>query len=284
MAKQQNIIAGQLKKGRCCIIRCLAALILILILPSCTEEAELGALIQEAPGPIVVEGRIAEGENALIVLTRPASLADPENFPQVTDAKVTLLDNRGNEEELLHLGYGHYRSLRIQGQRGVQYSLAIEAGSEKVAGRSFMPLVPVVVDSALHRQVRDEAGFLRSQIALYFQDPSGQADFAWMRLTIQANNRERKYYFFYQDDDGDDQYREWLLPLNLLLSHGQIARIELFQVEEAVFFFFKSILEQVSPGEEVVFLAPPANLSANLEGSSPGYFAATVRTEIVVEP
>lgn len=283
MAKQQNIIAGQLKKGRCCIIRCLAAL--ILALPSCTEEAELGALIQEAPGPIVVEGRIAEEENALIVLTRPASLADPENFPQVTDAKVTLLDNRGNEEELLHLGYGHYRSLGIQGQRGVQYSLSIEAaGSEKVAGRSSMPLGPVVVDSALHRQVQNEAGFLRSQIALYFQDPPGQADFAWVRLTIQANNRERKYYFFYQDGDEDAQYREWLLPLNLLLSHGQIARIELFQVEEAVFFFFKSILEQVSPGEEAVFLAPPANLSANLEGSSPGYFAATVRTELVVAP
>ena len=282
MAKQQNIIAGQLKKGRRCIASCLAAL--LLILPSCTEEAELGGLIQESPGPIVVEGRIAEGEDALIVLTRPASLEDPEIFPQVTDAKVTLRDNHGNEEELLHLGYGHYRSFGIKGQRGARYSLIIEAGNEKITGASSMPALPVVIDSALYRQVQDEEGFLRSQIVLYFKDPPGQADFAWVRLTILDRGRERKYYFFYQDGTEDNRHREWVLPLAQRVSTGNWARIELFQVEETVFYFFQSILDQVSPNNEEVFLAPPANLSANLSGQSPGYFAATVRMEVVVEP
>lgn len=254
----------------------------LLLLSACTQEVELEALVQEPPGHIVVEGRIAAGEGALIVLTRPASLAYPELFPPVTDAKAVLSDNYGNQEQLLHLGHGHYRSYGIQGVPGAQYTLDIEAGEEKVVGFSSMPAFPIVVDSALHMQSRDEAGLLRSQILLYFHDPPGQADFAWIRLTTSVNGQQHKYYFFYKDGAENGQYIEWPLPLDQLLFHGQTARVEFFQVEEEVYHLFENLLTQQLPGTEEVFLAPPGNFSANLQDNAPGYFAAVVRSEELV--
>lgn len=259
---------------------------LFFILCSCTEEVVLEGAIKEGAGPVVVEARIEKGENALVVLARPATPESPESFPQVTDARVVLSDDAGREEELLHLGHGHYRAFEMQGRPGGRYSLSVVAGDEKITGHSSMPVMPLTIDSAAHRLSEHEYGFLRSQAIVYFKDPPGQADFIWARATIQAGGAVYKYYFFYEDGTEDGRLREWAMPVFQRLLPGQLMRIEAFQVEEEVFNFFKGILEQVSPDKDEtdVFLAPPGNLSANLDGRSPGYFAASIRTEIVLGP
>lgn len=267
------------------------AALLLLLLPACTLEGELEHRERDAPGPIVVEGRISLGEGATVVLVRAASLEYPTYFPPVTDARAILMDDRGNSEVLIHLGAGHYRSFAMQGEPGAEYALSVEAGGEMITGLSVMPAVPIRVDSAVHRHVRIESGFLRSQAVLYFQDPPGQADFAWVRLTTQENGRQIKFYFFYEDKGFDGRYQEFSMQLNDWLIPGESARVEFFQVEEQVFHLFKEILETTGTeaagqqGEGEVFLAPPENLSANLSGRTPGYFFANVRfEELLIAP
>lgn len=290
MVSRCNTHAAPQNKGRLCTAAYLAAL--LFMLPACTLEVELEGLAPENPAPAVVEGRIFLGEEAIVVLTRIGGPDDTDPFPSVTDAKVFLLGSHGKEEELLHLGSGQYRSFEMRGELGIQYSLIIEVGKEQVVGRSSMPVVPIVLDSATHRRVEDENGFNRVQVSLHFQNPPAQADFAWVRVSVPAAGQPRTYYFFYEDGANDGQYQEWPMLLERELFLSDTARAEFFQVEEEVYQLFKSIRPQgyqnpfipVSFSDGSIFLAPPSNLSANLEGQSPGYFAAAVRTELVVAP
>ena len=81
--------------------------------------------MKESPGPIVVEGRIAEGRMPYRI-DPPRQPGGPENFPQVTDAKVTLLDNRGNEGGIASPGLWSLPVFQDSGATGVQYSLHLK--------------------------------------------------------------------------------------------------------------------------------------------------------------
>ncbi|MCB0568198.1 MAG: DUF4249 domain-containing protein [Phaeodactylibacter sp.] len=275
-----NVVLRISKKQGPVPVACLLALMLALL--ACTEEATL-----EGPnglGAVVVEGRINRGEGATVVLTRTASPGGPAVFSLVTGARVSLEDNLGHREELLHLGSGHYHSFNIQGETAVSYTLTIETADEKITGHSVMPAIPIVVDSAIHQQGHDENGHLYSSIVLYFQDPPGQADYAWIRVYVTHPLLSKKYYFFYNDEGADGQYRELPLALPMLLYYGQTARVELFQADRQTYGFFQAVLERVQDSaaaqdEDAFFLAPPENLSANLSGLAPGYFSAAIRTE-----
>ena len=122
---------------------------------------------------IVIEGNIDDSSVPSIVkLSQTVNYDEPNAFPPISGATITLLDNLGNADSLTESSPGTYSGSNIQGIPGRTYTLTVLADGKEYFATSTMPS-PVQIDS-LTVSTRAFGRNTGKVVNVNFQDPPNE--------------------------------------------------------------------------------------------------------------
>src|SRR5687767_13594216 len=99
-------------------------LMLVLTASSCQKVVDID--LNESNPVLVIEGNISDQPGPHIIkLTKTVNFDDPNNFPGVSGAVVTLSDDAGNSQILTETSPGIYQTTPSAGQPGSLYKLKV---------------------------------------------------------------------------------------------------------------------------------------------------------------
>ncbi|MCC2548594.1 DUF4249 domain-containing protein [Hymenobacter sp. BT175] len=261
--------------------RLLAAGLLLLATSACQKVIDLD--LREADPRLVIEANLADdGQPCTVRLSRSTRYTEPNTFPPVGGATVTLSDDAGGLETLAATSTpGLYRGASLTGQPGRRYTLRVEAdGTAHVAGSTMPTAVPLTGLRA------EKSGFGGDNIYLVpeFQDPAGVRNYYLFR---QYRNGRLNQSIFLQDDELTDG-RANARPLFARnadeaddLRVGDSVRVDMQCVDADVHRYLRT-LTQILQGAST---ATPANPQSNFSGNVLGYFSAhTLRRRSLLVP
>ncbi|TGD77571.1 DUF4249 family protein [Hymenobacter wooponensis] len=111
-----------------------------LLATACTKVVDLD--LQDAAPRLLIEGQLAnDGRPCTVQLSRSTSYQNPNVFPPVVGAVITLSDAGGGLETLRETSPGQYRGSTITGQPGHRYTLRVETEGQSYVAQSTMPAV-----------------------------------------------------------------------------------------------------------------------------------------------
>ena len=242
---------------------------------SCQQVIDIE--LNDADAALVIEANISDQPGPYTVtLTKSVSFSDPNVFPGVSGAFVTVSDDNGNMDTLIETSAGVYVSNSFQGIAGRNYTVRVVSDGITYTANSFMP-APVTLDSLV---LESSGGFGGSQyyIIPQWQDPVGTGNHY---RCIEYVNGERVGAFLYDDAFSDGLVNgQPLLNFETELEAGDTVRVEMQCIDPAVYLYFYS-MEQTANNAT----AAPANPESNFDNDALGYFNAhTVSVRTVVIP
>jgi len=245
------------------------------LLSACEKEIELE--FDEAEARYVIEGAVEPGSGPHEVrISRTVRFTDPNVFPEVENAVVTISDAQGDDEVLQHVGDGIYRSTgALIGAPGHTYTLSVQVEGESITALSTMPQA-VLLDSLDADSLGGFGGPNRFVIPRY-TDPAGSTNY--YRLRGATNSQPWGEVFARDDNFSDGQVNGQPMFNSAGLEPGDTVTVELFCVDAANFTYWFT-LEQNSGGPGGS--AAPADPTTNLSSNALGYFSAQVRSSQTV--
>lgn len=227
---------------------------------------------------LVIEATMATDSVCRVRISRTLDFAEPNEFPAVSDAAVTLSDDAGNRETLRLVSDGLFESSAdgIKGVEGRTYSLSVDLDGNRYEATSRMPRT-VVLDSISTMIMPWFGGGKRVYISPNFQDPAGEENY--YKFNFYLNGKKEKRVYIWGDDFSNGNYIRQMPFVNEdEIEKGDTVRVEMQCIDPAVYMYFYT-LEQ---GQENA--ATPANPISNFTGGCLGYFSAhtsSTRTIIV---
>jgi hypothetical protein len=120
---------------------------------SCTKVVDIN--LNAASPKIIIESSISDQAGSCTVnLSQTVNYNEPNTFPAVTGALVTIADNLGNVSTLTETSPGVYTDASLQGVAGRTYILSVTAEGKTYKATSTMP-GPVAIDTL----VQDSSSF-----------------------------------------------------------------------------------------------------------------------------
>lgn len=250
---------------------------------SCEKVIDLE--LNEADPKIVIEGSITDqpGPN-IIKLTQTVNYDEPNTFPFVSGALVTLKDNVGNTETLKETLPGIYSTDTIQGVSGRTYTLNVTVGENTYTAISAIPQ-PVIIDTLLVMEVNNPHGSEKI-IQAQYADSRDIANF--YRFILFRNNIEE--LIFITDDRLQDgkviSYPLFNPPTQQVsLRTGDSIEVHLQAIDKSLYEYFRTLNQLNSGGSHEGSASLPANPLTNISNGALGYFnACTVRSKTIVVP
>jgi Domain of unknown function (DUF4249) len=247
-------------------------ILLSTLLTSCTKIIDID-LNSSAP-QIIIEGLINDETGPYTVkITKTINFSDPNNFPGVQNASVTILDDSGIKEVLKETKPGIYQTATLQGSPGKTYTLTVVAEGKTYTSMSKMPL-PVdlkgieIIENTINGGVgNDSTQFF--DVQLYFKDDGNIKNF--YRVVQRANGLVFNPFFNVTDDNlfnGQD-FPFLIFNDEVNLKSGDSLALELHSMDKGAFDYFFS-LGQTESGQS----GTPANPVTNISGGALGYFSA----------
>jgi hypothetical protein len=240
-------------------------------------EKVLDIDLKEAEARIVIEGNVTDQPGPYVVsLTKSVSFSDPNVFPAVTGALVTISDNAGNTEILTETEAGSYKSTNLKGVPGRNYFLKVVAESQEYNAVSNMSQQAIQIQEI----TVDKFEFNQDELVakIKFQDPAGVKNF--YRALYIVNGKASDNLFFLDDQFQDGSLIEGtFFDQDLKLKSGDIVSIELQCIDEANLNYLRE--EDMLNGQS----ASPANPTTNISNNALGYFSAhTESTATITVP
>jgi hypothetical protein len=237
---------------------------------ACQKVIEID--LKETNRVIVIEAEVSDQDRPHSVkLSRVINYNEPNFFPQVRGAIVTLSDDAGNSVMLSEETPGLYLTGAIAGVPGRTYTLTVQTGGREYKAISTMPL-PVAIDSLVQREVRFGPVATKA-VRVHFQDPDTPGNF--YRLVQQTQQkRDRSIYI------AEDRLRNGLSFNPTLLNRddsfslrkGDTLTVELQSIDNNVYEYLRTLSETLSNGGPNS--ASPANPVTNLGNGAMGFFSA----------
>ncbi|MBV8325202.1 DUF4249 domain-containing protein [Chryseobacterium sp.] len=249
-------------------------LISLFTLTSCQKEIDLD--LTDQSGNIVIEGNITDQAGPYIVrITKTVGVSQPNQYPAVTGAKVTLSDDTGQTEILQYIGQGKYQTTNFVGASGRTYTLKVQAEGKEYTAQSTMP--EVVYFQGL---VQDSFNFGNKKsytLLPVFTDPLALGNRYLFSFTI--NNLTKKTFNVFSDNvnNGLPNQRPLILPNddNDGRDHevvvGDTIHVEMQCIDNSIFTYYNALL-QISDGNGGG--VTPANPPSNISNGALGYFSA----------
>lgn len=243
-------------------------------LSACTKEIQLD--LKDTSNKVVIEAVVTEGQGPHTVkITRSIGFDQPNDFPGIANAVVTLADDAGNTEQLAEATAGHYRSTAISGAQGHTCRLSVVVNGNTYTAQCTMPmavpLVAVRVDSV------PSFGSYTKVIVPVYTDPAGAANY--YRLMVKVNGEQQPGVVVRNDRMTDG--RTVAEPLFLddgELKSGDTVELTLLSISQDVYDYFFTMAQNVGNG------ATPADPVSNIDGGALGYFSvhtASARSAVV---
>ena len=142
------------------------ATLVISSLSSCEKIIDLN--LDNATGGIVIVGNVFDRAGATEVkISRTIDFTEPNTFPPVRSATVTIKDNIGRSVTLAETKPGSYTTSSLRGIPGIAYTLTVEIDGKTYTATSKMP-APVTIDAIFIK--KSDFGN-EKEISLNFKDP-----------------------------------------------------------------------------------------------------------------
>jgi hypothetical protein len=246
------------------------ALLPAVLLFSTACEKVLDIDLKDADPKTVIEANVSDQPGPYkVFISRSVSFDDPNIFPAISNAQVTLSDNAGNEEVLTETEPGVYKSKNFQGVPARNYFLKVVANGQEFNAVSTMPQ-PMQIQKI---QI-DKFEFNPEEkvVNIYIQDPAGVRNY--YRAFYYVNGVASDKLLYTDDEFNDGKLIEGtFIDDDLPLKSGDSVRIVLQTVDEKVFLYLR---EQDRLGNSQS--ASPANPTSNISNGSLGYFSAHAET------
>ncbi len=225
--------------------------------------------LNSASPAIVIVGNINNLPGPYTVtLNQTVNFSQPNTFPPVNGAFVTIADNAGSTDTLTETPTpGVYQTKKIQGVPGRTYNLTVVANGQTYTSTSTMPQ-PVAFDTLLVFNYVDPSGdstYLPD--ALFIDPPTGMH---YYRLIETVNDTVLPDVFALDDEfnhGGLIDYKIYASKETILRNDS--VKVELQGIDQGTYNYIQN-LRQASGSTNVTPANPPSNISNN----ALGYFSA----------
>lgn len=240
----------------------------------------------KADKKFVIEAMVTDlPGTAQVLISQTQHFNEPNDFPAVTGAIVTISVNGGPTTVLTPTTPGVYEAPFLVGIPGQTYTLSVTIGGKQFTAQSTMP-VKVNLDSIY---ITDEQLFTetRKTVNAVFDDPTGPGDnYRFVQYVngfkenqVMIRNDEysdgrrivNKLFYF----SGDEDYKG-------KIKSGDEVTIDMLCIDRNIFKYWFSLDRSATGGTGQ---ATPSNPVTNIQGGALGYFSAhTLQTETMIAP
>ena len=256
---------------------CLLALA-ALFFASCEKVIDVD--LKDASPILVIEGTVTNRIDTQVVkITRSVPFGEPNLFPGVSGAKVTVEDSNGRLVNFIERNPGVYSARNFTGRSGRTYTLRVLIEGEEYVAASTMPN-QVSIDSigVSVSTIFDEE---RKTVQLLFDDPGAEKNY--YRFILKINGVPSKSIFAYDDgfSNGKLVTRE-LFDFDLDAETGDQAEVEMQCIDPVIFRYWQGLDQNQNRGGAST---TPANPVSNISNGALGYFSAhTKQNETILIP
>jgi hypothetical protein len=149
--------------------------LLVLTLTGCEQVIDYE--LEQGTEKIVIEGLVTSQPGPYTVrVSRTWGYLQPGHTPGITDAEVTISDDKGHSEVLQAKGQGIYQTSELVGTIGNTYSLKVKINGQEYTSQSYLKPVSTL-DSVTYKfkekNAETDEGYYPT---IYFQEPKGKGD------------------------------------------------------------------------------------------------------------
>lgn len=224
--------------------------------------------LNSASPAIVIVGNVNDQPGPYTVtLAQTVNFSDPNTFPPVSGAFITIADNVGTIDTLVQTIPGTYHTTKIMGVQGRTYNLTVTANGQTYTSSSTMPqLVPF--DTLL---IVQQTGFRDTNLypQAIFLDPVGASPSHYYRFVETRNDSVVTRLFVIDDQYDNGRYINYTMRSDTAMAVGDSVKVEMQCIDQGTYQYF-STFRAASGNTNVT----PFNPISNISNNALGYFSA----------
>jgi hypothetical protein len=255
----------------------LTILLLSMIFFSCKKVINLD--LGNVSGDLVIEGNVTnQAGPQKVILTRNVPFTNPNVYPAVTGAIVSISDNLGNQYQLAESNAGIYSDENFRGVPGRTYSMSVKTGGKTYTATSTMPRV-VKLDSITDKNDIFNTTKNRKIVTIHFQDPADVVN--QYRFVMFVNGVQVKSVFAFDDEFINGKYVDLdLEQTDVDIYPGDTVKVEMQCIDKPIYEYWYTLAQQQAnnPGGQVA----PANPPTNISPATLGYFSAHTTQSLIL--
>ncbi|WP_353195445.1 DUF4249 domain-containing protein [Parapedobacter defluvii] len=229
--------------------------------------------LKDVTPQLVIIGEVSNRlEDQYVTISRTVAFSAADPFDAVSDAEVTVFDDRGKAFEFVENTPGRYQS-RFRGEVGRRYQLQVRVDGQTFEAVSSMP-ESVLADS-IGTGIRNVFNEEQKFISVKYQDPIGVSNY--YRYLWSINGAPPKMVRVSNDKFTDGKYvSEDVTDFETELDTGDSVSIWMQCIDKATFDFWNAV-QANNPGN-----AAPANPPSAFGNGALGYFSAQAVAEYFI--
>ncbi len=250
-----------------------SGLIILFSFSSCEKVIDVD--LNSVSPKIVVEGSISDQAAPYrIKISKTVNFNEPNVFPPVTGALVSINDDLGNYETLAETSAGMYTASTLQGVPGRTYTLSITDNGKNYSARSTMPQ-PVKIDTVFSRNLSFPEGY-GITVFVGFKDPPTSENYYRFIQIVNGAPKNTFYVISDQYQNGTEMYFQMDDDREQKeLVSGDSVTVLLQSIDKNIYDYFYPMY----------FASDNANPPSNLGTEALGYFSScTVSSKSFVIP
>ncbi len=244
---------------------------------ACQKEITLD--LNSASPQVVIEAEVQDQtEVQTVKISQTVNFSNPNSFPKISGAEVSIADNAGNSEKLGEVSAGIYQTRKMKGVENRTYYLTIKIGSQTYTSECTMPSS---VNFTGINLIKRNIGFGNTPKDAYrpipqFVDPANAQN---QYRFVQYRNDEKDENIIVRNDNIANGLpnQQPLFSNDFDIVKGDSLRVEMHCIDKKVYDYFFALNQSAGrgPGGGTT----PSNPVSNISGGALGYFSAyTVRT------
>jgi len=239
----------------------ISIILIAVVFTSCEKTVDLK--YKSNTSKIIIEGNITNEPTPYFVkITKSVSLSATGNYPTIDNAVVTISDNAGNNETLIPLANGMYRTNTLIGVIGRTYTLTVNAEGQTYTAQSTMPQ-QIPFDSIKAEQTTF-GGDVEYNIIPIYTDPVAKGNNYRFELTV--NNKLINQHFVQNDDVTNGVTNTVRLQIDdntLKLKAGDSLALKMQCIDKnvALYYITLALMGDSGPGGGTTPSNPPNNIS-----------------------
>jgi hypothetical protein len=264
-----------MKKINLLILHKIIPLLFIALTFGCEEVIDVD--LNSADPQIVSEGLLLPDSTAHIRLTYTSDYFDPQEAKFISDAEITLSDNKGTIDTLVHIGAGYYHGKNIIGQENTEYYLKIIKDSKIYECKTFMGEAPklhsVTVDTFDMGFTFDDEIF--REIKINIVKGNHKESPYWIHLYHYAFDYDDEYYIIKERDHDNDTLQYTIISDEL--EEDDYFGFSVVTIDEPIYDFLRMMNDVMNTN--TMSSTAPYNPESNISNGMLGYFGAIVPIE-----
>ena len=245
---------------------------------SCDKEINLS--LDKNTSMLVIEANITDQPGPYFVkVTRSVAITDKNVFPGVTNATITITDNLGKRDTLIHTLDGVYQTNKLRGVPGITYYLEVQVDGKKITAESTMPQ-KVALDS-LRINGFEINGVVRYNIIPGYTDPIQLGNS--YRFIQKINDTLDQTFHVFNDNLNNGKVNQ--RPLRggtdqLEIKLKDTISVEMQCITRPTYLYYYTLNQQSSAGPGGG--TTPSNPPSNIQGGALGIFSAHTKQVKIV--